>query len=121
MSYSQSELGDRFARGATGGAASNVKIRDGDGYTALVGYGHALYALRDDQTGNIVAFTGWYGYSMSTSCQFSRLGLTAAQGEKTGRNATFVDDDNPKALSARPVLQRFHDNGGLDPAVRAPA
>lgn len=77
MAYSQSKLGRRFFRGATSGKASNVKTETfADlGLTALIGYGHAVYATRDMDTGHVTAYMGWDGYSNSTSCQLSKLGL----------------------------------------------
>ena len=59
MSYNQHELGRRFQRGETTGTASNMKIHETDqGGTILVGYGHAVYALRTAE-GFIVTFAGW--------------------------------------------------------------
>lgn len=71
----QRELGDLFHRGATNGKASNVEIQtpDGGNTTRLVGYGWAVYAIRFKDTGKVVSF-GWRGYSMSTSCQLTKLG-----------------------------------------------
>lgn len=69
----QKELGNEFRRGATSGKASNVQIIEKDGKTQLVGYGHAVYAEREN--GHITVYTGWYGYSKSTSCQFTKMGL----------------------------------------------
>lgn len=76
MSYNQSELGRRFRDGATSGTASNTRIEDFPdlGLTSMIGYGHAVYATRDKETGHITTY-GWYGYSPSTSNQYSKMGL----------------------------------------------
>lgn len=48
-----------FEKGATSGKSSSMSIEQlGDGYTALVGYGHAAYAVRGP-AGKIVRFDGW--------------------------------------------------------------
>lgn len=70
----QRELGRLFRQGATSGSASNVEIQDAENTTRLVGYGHAVYAIRFKSTGKVVGF-GWRGYSMSTSCQLTKLGI----------------------------------------------
>lgn len=77
MAYSQSELGKRFFDGATSGSASNVKIVETDDETLLVGYGHAVYAERDKQTGRVTYYKGWYGRSQSTSSQISKMRLSS--------------------------------------------
>ena len=83
MSYNQHELGRRFQRGETTGTASNMKIHEtDDGGTILVGYGHAVYALRTAE-GFIVTFAGWANSkngrpnagSVSTKQQFGRARL----------------------------------------------
>ena len=76
MAYSQRELGERFKNGETSGTASNVTIRDyNEDFTALIGYGHACYAIRDKRTGEVFSFMGWDRYSQSTTQQYTVLGL----------------------------------------------
>lgn len=83
MSYNQNELGKRFHRGETSGTASNTRIEDYEdlGLTALIGYGHAVYATRDKETGHTIYYEGWYGYSPSTSCQLSKTGFPSRADE----------------------------------------
>ena len=73
----QNDLGRRFHDGATTGQASNTRIEDYDdlGLTAIIGYGHAVYATRDKKTGHTIYYEGWHGYSASTSCQLSKFKL----------------------------------------------
>lgn len=79
---SQHDLRKRFFNGKDSGKASNVQIRKlSGGYTALVGYGHAVYSVRSSN-GTVVTYGGWYfqncrGYSGSNSTkgQFSQMGL----------------------------------------------
>lgn len=78
MAYAQAELGHRFRQGAESGKASNVEIQDFGDYTALVGYEWAVYAVRNKESGKVIYFKGWYGYSQSTSCQISKLRLQNA-------------------------------------------
>lgn len=82
MSYNQNELGRRFRRGETTGSSSNTRIEDFPalGLTALIGYGHAVYATRQKDTG-ILTFYGWYGYSPSTSQQITKMGLKSNADE----------------------------------------
>jgi len=71
----QRELGSRFASGYKSGKAGNLSIINlGRGRTALVSYGWAVLAIRSPE-GQITEFSGWYGYSVSTSCQISRSGI----------------------------------------------
>lgn len=78
MRYDQQYLGDAFFRGDTTGTASNVKIEEFPdlGVTALIGYGHAVYATRDQKTREITYYQDWDGRSPSTSCQLTKLGLS---------------------------------------------
>jgi hypothetical protein len=85
MTVSQHELGKRFFDGETSGRASNVELVDDDDRTLLVGYGWAIYAERDKETGKTTYHHGWYGYSVSTSCQLSALGLAQCD-ERTERS-----------------------------------
>lgn len=87
MAYSQHDLARRFKNGETTGTASNMKIVElRDGSTALVGYGHAVYALRKPD-GHITVYAGWYmrnasrwAGSQSTKSQFSQF---RSIGDKT--------------------------------------
>lgn len=96
MGYSQHELGRRFRNGKTSGTASNVKIDDRENGTALIGYGHAMYAFRTND-GTIIYFRGWYGYSASTSCQISKMSLRAnadiiVDEERSGYNTPSPEE-----------------------------
>jgi len=74
---SQANLARSFENGATDGKASSVEIRAVQGGHALVdtrGKG-AVYAYRYP-SGQVVAFEGWYGYSPSTSCMLTKMGLS---------------------------------------------
>jgi len=73
----QEELARAFENGATSGCASSVEVRELAGGYALVdtrGKG-AVYAYRYP-SGQVVAFEGWYGYSPSTSCMLTKMGLS---------------------------------------------
>lgn len=73
----QAELARAFENGATRGRASSVEVRECEGDHALVdtrGKG-AVYAYRYP-SGHVVAFEGWYGYSPSTSCALTKMGLS---------------------------------------------
>jgi hypothetical protein len=72
-------LGIRFKQGETKGQASRTSIVDGKNFTYLVDYGWAVLAKRNKHTGKIIYYSGWYGYSPSTSKHISQLGL---RGEK---------------------------------------
>ena len=100
MSYNQHELGRRFLRGETSGTASNMKIHETDqGGTILVGYGHAVYALRTAE-GFIVTFAGWANSSNSrsqagshtTKCHFSTAGLTSEKNVDVILNGPGIID-----------------------------
>lgn len=68
---SQRKLGELFAVGEQSGSASNVQIVETKTGSAIVGYGYAVYFER--QGGTIVRYDGWRGYSVSTSCQLTKL------------------------------------------------
>ena len=100
MSYNQHELGRRFQRGETTGTASNMKIHETDqGGTILVGYGHAVYALRTAE-GFIVTFAGWANSSNArsqagshtTKCHFSTAGLTSEKNVDVILNGPGIID-----------------------------
>lgn len=76
MGLSQPDLAREFQNGRTSGQASNVSIRETDDETLLVGYGWAVYAARDKETGEITYYKGWYGYSTSTSGALTKMGLS---------------------------------------------
>jgi hypothetical protein len=78
MNFNQRNLGREFLFGETSGRASNVEIKHfpNVGLTALIGYGHAVYATREIGTGTVVYYEGWYGRSASTSCQLTKMGLS---------------------------------------------
>lgn len=74
---SQANLARSFENGATSGRASSVEIREVEGGHALVdtrGKG-AVLAFRYP-SGHVVAFEGWYGHSVSTSCMMTKMGLS---------------------------------------------
>lgn len=74
---SQENLARSFENGATHGTASSVEITDIAGGHALVdtrGEG-AVLAFRYP-SGHVVAFEGWYGFSVSTSAMMTKMGLS---------------------------------------------
>jgi hypothetical protein len=75
---STSELGMLFRQGANRGVASRTTIVEGKNFTYLVDYGWAVLAKRSKRTGEILYYSGWYGYSPTTSKHISQLGLRSA-------------------------------------------
>ena len=82
----QSELVDRWSDGETTGTASNMTIIEEDcGDTVIMGFGHAVYAIRaGDGRFDPVVFTGWKGASKSTD-QHIELIRPKAEIELSGR------------------------------------
>jgi hypothetical protein len=100
---SQQALAQNFVRGATTGQASNVSIQKiADGVTALVGYGHAVYAKRTQKRGT-TAYGGWYGYSPSTSSALTKMGLSPVAYEDYDRDfvASALSEDKPTIRDVR--------------------
>lgn len=64
MSYSHADVKRRFERGETTGKGHNMAIVQHNDYTLLVGYGHAVYAVRTPR-GRIVRFDGWKNQAVS--------------------------------------------------------
>lgn len=112
---SQETLARSFENGATNGAASSVEIREIAGGHALVdtrGKG-AVYAFRYP-SGQVVAFEGWYGYSPSTSCMMTKMGVsptcrhdedrvyrantTAADAPTTSTLDDWLDEHDPTGI-----------------------
>jgi hypothetical protein len=100
MVQAQSRLARQFAAGQDPdeiGDASNVEVRatNRDGYDAFIlGYGHAVYAVRRDD-GTPVLFDGWRDYGTpSTKCQLTEL----RKGFRDGYGDDFVmyDEGMPK-------------------------
>jgi hypothetical protein len=63
-----SELRTAFSDGEVGvrnqtGSMATIELRNGD--TALVGYGHAIYAERDADSGEITVHAGWTDWAIS--------------------------------------------------------
>lgn len=59
MTKSHRTLVHEFENGATTGKSNSMSITElDDGHTALLGYGHAVYAVRTPD-GRIVRFDGW--------------------------------------------------------------
>jgi hypothetical protein len=98
MSFNQSEVGRRFRNGKTSGKASNVEIKNYDDFTALVGYGWAVYAVRNKQTGDVIYFSGWDGYSQSTTCQLNKLKLRERNKEDVSASPQTRTRYNPDSL-----------------------
>jgi hypothetical protein len=77
---SQRELAERFERGDDPDSippASNVEVQSAEGSddefeAYIVGYNWAMYAGRTSE-GSVVVFTGWHGYSNSTSKQMGQV------------------------------------------------
>lgn len=98
---SQSNLANRFRDGATSGRASNVQIVElCGGWTALVGYGWAAYAVRTND-GTIHYYKGWYGYSPSTSCQLTAMSLEGT-ADVIHDDAAEVSEFNVSSVSDMP-------------------
>lgn len=72
------ELGRLFRQGANRGTASRTNIVEGRNATYLVDYGWAILAKRSKKTGKITYYSGWDGYSPSTSKHISQLDLRLA-------------------------------------------
>lgn len=75
MSYghpnSNEEVARAFNRGEAASHGRLTSIPITSDHTILVGYGHAVYAMRYE-TGKVVLYTGWLGKSQTTS---EHLGL----------------------------------------------
>lgn len=69
------ELGTLFKQGANRGVASNMNIVEGKHFTYLVDFGWAVLAKRSKISGRIVYYSGWDGYSPTTSKHISQAGL----------------------------------------------
>jgi len=72
------DLGRMFKEGATSGRTNNIRIINGKGKTYVVDYGWAILGSRDKKTGKITYYSGWDGYSPTTSKHISQLGLRGA-------------------------------------------
>jgi hypothetical protein len=95
MRFNQRNLGREFLFGEKSGKASNVEIENfpGLGMTALIGYGHAVYATRDTATGTVTYYEGWWSKSVSTRTQLTKMGLS--------RNATDHDRNVDHVIDER--------------------
>jgi hypothetical protein len=129
MTLSHRDLVRRFEDGATSGESNSMSIADlGDGWTALMGYGHAAYLVRNPQ-GTIVKFAGWHfkapgGHSGSMTTKSSHFPAFRTLGEITvayskdrttserhlKANADVVTDEHrfsaPKRRNAKKAFER---------------
>jgi hypothetical protein len=103
--FSQRELGNKFHSGSTSGTASNVTIIDGDQYTGIIGYGHAVYAVRNKRTGDVVTFMGWDRCSQSTTQQFTALSLR--------RKADYKSEKSPDSMEQAETIAREVESGSV--------
>lgn len=62
----------KFITGASGSASNLMSIEIDGGRTLLVGYGWAVYAIRDSD-GDVIRYNGWKGYSNTTSRHLNLL------------------------------------------------
>lgn len=94
MRFNQRNLGREFLFGETSGKTSNVKIENFSdlGLTALIGYGHAVYATRDTATGTVTYYEGWWSRSASTRTQLTKMGLSR-NADDHDRNVDHVIDE----------------------------
>jgi hypothetical protein len=82
MTLSNNDLTSRFYNGGGSGQANNMEIETfSDGSAILWGYGWAVYGFRTPN-GKVFKFTGWEGYSQSTTQQM---------GTFTGATITEID------------------------------
>lgn len=79
------ELGRKFKEGATRGISSRTSIVEGKDKTYLVDYGWAILGERDKKTGKMTYYSGWYGYSPTTSKHISQTGIRMAEKTIEGR------------------------------------
>jgi len=110
MGYTNAAVIRRFVRGETDGKCNRMAIAEGEGWTFLWGYGHALYAARSpDET--LFIYDGWYGYSRTTSTHLNTLKNAAKQvyGEPR-RDGQYlrvvVDGDGGGDITHRPPTGR---------------
>lgn len=73
MTYSNSDLLNRFLSGKTTGRCNRMAIEEHGDWTFLWGYGHALYAARHQEDGMLFVYDGWNGYSPTTSTHLNAL------------------------------------------------
>lgn len=102
---SQKDVAVAFGKGELFGKASNFEIEcfehKGNMWTMLVGYGHACYALRSPE-GHITFFSGWRGYSATTTSKH----LPAVRYAQHEAKSWFEDTRRAKTGEVRtnPVL-----------------
>jgi hypothetical protein len=88
-----SELGRLFNEGKLG-RTNNIEIVDGKNNTFVVDYGWAILGKRNKKTGEITYYSGWRGYSRTTSKHIGQMGLYSGK-EVEGRpeitNLTEID------------------------------
>ena len=84
-------IGTAFFEGATRGKSLNMSIVDTPKETLLVGYGWAVYGAKDKETGKVTYYSGWRGYSSTTSKQLSQTGIMV-KADKTEATARRLSD-----------------------------
>jgi len=88
-----SQVGQAFYEGRklTGGTRGNIKsLKIGD-HVYLIGYGWAIYGKHDLKTGKITYYSGWRGYSRTTSKHLSQTGIMHKHDIKSSDKPTLED------------------------------
>lgn len=76
--HTNSSIGQAFFSGRTRGRSNHMEIVDTPTETLLVGYGWAVYGARNKATGRTTYYSGWNGYSVTTSKQLRVAGIRGA-------------------------------------------
>ena len=111
MTKKNAEVRREFLNGATSGKANRMAIVEGpvsyrgetvvpEGYTALVGYEWAVYAVRSD-TGKVTINYGWYDWAREKRQRASKPGQSTTERHMSNLKAAAsasatVSDDRPQ-------------------------
>lgn len=98
---STSDVGTAFYSGVPhrGGTRGNIVTVVKGNKVYLIGYGWAVYGTKDLRTGKTTYYSGWYGYSPTTSKHLGQSGISY-KNTRVSKKRPTVDDFNIARLPA---------------------
>ena len=93
-----SDVGNAFMSGRSL-KGSNINSEKHGNFSFLIGYGWAVYGMKNMRTGDVIYFSKWHGYTMTTSKQLSVSGISY--------NHTFEIKERPEVSDITELMKKY--------------